>query len=188
MSYLIISIAIIIAIFLLSIIIISFFSINVLNIIKNNIQTSTLNVNSKIDLFVKSVKNFVLICKQYIKYEENLFIELENQIDLLTKSKSIPKKANSKQIIDNNINSILELSEAYTALSNSEDFINSKNNIIKIIEDLNKDISIYNEYVTKYNIRLEKFPYKILKSIFNYKKLENFIPKKQKEKSIEIDI
>ena len=188
MSYLIITIAIIIAIFLLSIIIISVCTINVLNIIKNNIQTSLLNVNAKLDLFVKSIKNFILICKPHIKYEENLFIELENQIDLLTKSKSISKKANSKQIIDNNINSIFDLAEAYTTLSNLEDFINSKNNIIQINKELNNEITIYNEYVTKYNIRLEKFPYKILKSIFNYKQLENFIPKKQKEKSIEIDI
>lgn len=188
MSYLIITIAIIIAIFLFSIIIISVLSINILKSIKSSIDTYILNINNKFDLFIKSVKNFILICKPHIKYEDNLFIELETQIDLLNKAKSICKKANAKQIIDNNINSILELSEAYTSLSNSEDFINSKNNIIKINEEFNKDITIYNEYVTKYNIRLEKFPYKIFKNILNYKQLELFIPKKQKEKSIEIDM
>lgn len=159
-----------------------------LNSLQANIENSNLYINNKLNLFIKSLEQLILISKNDMEYEKEIFIEMEKQIKILLSTDSILQKANSKQAICDNINSIFDLSEAYLQLSTSNEFIKIKNDLIQLTKTLDNEIDIYNDYVAKYNKKINKFPYKLIIKLFNFEKKDLFTPIKQKEKSIQLDI
>lgn len=183
-----ISTAIAVILFFIVIFIVSLYTYNSLNSLKINIKNSHLNINTKLNSFIKSVEELILISKNNIKYEEEIFIQIQKENELLLTTNSVVKIATSKQIISNNINSIFDLAEAYSLLSSSDKFNKVKNNLMKLDKELENEVDIYNEYVRTYNNKLARFPFKLISKLFKFEKKELFIPQKQKEKSIEIDI
>ncbi len=90
--------------------------------------------------------------------------------------------------LNNGINKLIAVAEAYPDLKASEQFLNLQKNLTKIESQLQAARRIYNNEVTNYNTKISTVPTNIIASIFGFKEEELFQIEEYKKDNVKINI
>ena len=164
------------------ILIIIFIIINKITIKKNNI----LNAYSSMDIMLKKrydlLPNLVKVIKAYTKHEKDTFEKITNLRTEGLNSKTDEDKFKINTELNQEINSIMLLSENYPELKSNINFIQLQTILNDIEDQISAARRTYNAHVTDYNIFIKIIPINILTFILGYNKYPLFeIKEEEKE-------
>ena len=149
------------------------------NTVKQSESTIDVYLNQRFDL----IPNLVECVKGYTNHEKAV---LENITELRTQYLNSNKNLKKAEELNNSINGVLAVAEAYPELKASEQFLNLQNNLTKIESQLQAARRIFNNEVTKYNTTIETIPTNLVASHFGFKKEELFQIEEFKRNNIQI--
>lgn len=142
--------------------------IRLLNKVKKSEAGIDIYLNQRFDL----IPNLVECVKGYSNHESSTLEEIVNLRNNYNKTSGLNiRQANE---INNDLNKILAIAEAYPELKASEQYLNLQTNLAEIETKLEYARNNYNNDVTNYNIATESVPTNIIASMFNFKKKELF--------------
>lgn len=149
----------------LVLLILLFVQYNIIIKLKLKVQQS----KSTIDIYCQQrfdlIPNLVEVVKNYQKYEENIFKDITKLRTEYNKTKDI----NIGQDLNNRLNYVICYLENYPELKASELFLDLQKNLQKMESQLQAARRIYNNDVTKYNTKINIFPFNIIAKIFGFK-------------------
>lgn len=158
---------IIFLVFLIIVIIIFFNKIVRLN---NNVKKSKSGIDVYLQQRFDLIPNLVEVTKQYMNYESDI---LEKIAKLRTEYNK-NKDTNASNELNNQYKSIMAVVENYPELKANEQFLKLQKALIKIESQLQAARRIYNNDVTKYNVKISTFPNNLISKIFRFKEKELF--------------
>ena len=124
---------------------------------------------SDIDIFLKQrfdlIPNLVETVKGYMKHEEGLLTKVTELRNTYNSSSDIL----TGEELNNNVNKILAIAESYPELKANESFNILQTKLIDIENKLEDTRIIFNNRVTKYNIKIKTVPSNIVASMFGFK-------------------
>lgn len=170
---------IIFLVFLIIVIIIFFNKIVRLN---NNVKKSKSGIDVYLQQRFDLIPNLVEVTKQYMNYESDI---LEKIAKLRTEYNK-NKDTNASNELNNQYKSIMAVVENYPELKANEQFLKLQKALIKIESQLQAARRIYNNDVTKYNIKISTFPNNLIAKMFGFKEKELF--ELEGERTVKIEL
>lgn len=158
---------IIFLVFLIIVIIIFFNKIVRLN---NNVKKSKSGIDVYLQQRFDLIPNLVEVTKQYMNYESDI---LEKIAKLRTEYNK-NKDTNASNELNNQYKTIMAVVENYPELKANEQFLKLQKALIKIESQLQAARRIYNNDVTKYNVKISTFPNNLIAKMFGFKEKELF--------------
>lgn len=157
---------------------------NTLIRLRNRVKQSKSGIEVYLNQRFDLIPNLVECVKGYSKHEKDILENITNLRTLYNENKDFDK-ANK---LNSGINTILAIAENYPDLKASEQYLNLQRNLVKIESQLQAARRIYNNDVTKYNIKLETVPTNIIANLFNFKPAELFQIEEFKKENINIEL
>lgn len=151
--------------------------------LKNTVKQSKSGIDVYLNQRFDLIPNLVDCVKGYTKHEKEALESVTKMRAEYSKGGNNIKKAEE---LNNSINNILAIAEAYPELKSSEQFLNLQKNLTKIESELQAARRIYNSEVTKYNTKIEVIPTNIIASLFGFKRLDLFQIEESKRENIDI--
>ena len=111
------------------------------------------------------IPNLIETVKGYMEYEKQVFENITQLRSQFTNTKDL--KVGEE--LNKQINSIIAIAENYPDLKANEQFLNLQKNLEKTESQLQAARRIYNNDVTKYNIKINIIPYNIIAKLFGFK-------------------
>lgn len=170
---------IIFLVFLIIVIIIFFNKIVRLN---NNVKKSKSGIDVYLQQRFDLIPNLVEVTKQYMNYESDI---LEKIAKLRTEYNK-NKDTNASNELNNQYKSIMAVVENYPELKANEQFLKLQKALIKIESQLQAARRIYNNDVTKYNVKISTFPNNLIAKMFGFKEKELF--ELEGERTVKIEL
>ncbi len=139
-------------------------------------------LNQRFDL----IPNLVECVKGYTKHEKDVIENVTKmRASYLQGTENNMKLAEN---LNNSINKLMAVAEAYPDLKASEQFLNLQKNLTKIESQLQAARRIYNNEVTNYNTKISTVPTNIIASIFGFKEASLFQIEEYKKDNVNINI
>jgi len=167
-------------IIILSISIIAFITFYVIGVY-NRLVNSKNMVNDKWNEIDKQLKRktelvpkLIEIVKGYAIQEETIFMALFAERNRITNTFSINDKIEANKNLSKNLDLLVNLENNYKKLSKDDKFKAKVEELNKIDAKINYSCEFYNNVVTEHNIKISKFPIKIVAVLFKFKKYELF--------------
>lgn len=155
-----------ITIFLVIIIIISIILIyNGIITLKNNVKNSKALIEVYLQQRFDLIPNLVEVTKGYVQHES----EVLQNIAALRSSYSKTKDSEAMQQLNSQYTSLMGVIENHPELKSSELFLKIQKALDKTESELQAARRIYNMDVTKYNTRINMFPFNIFAKMFVFK-------------------
>lgn len=158
---------IIFLVFLIIAIIIFFNKIVLLN---NNVKKSKSGIDVYLQQRFDLIPNLVEVTKQYMNYESDILEKITKLRTAYNQNKDI----NASNELNNQYKTIMAVIENYPELKANEQFLKLQKSLVKIESQLQAARRIYNNDVTKYNIKISTFPNNLIAKIFGFKEKELF--------------
>jgi len=140
-----------------------------------NLRNNSIRSRSGIDVYLQQrfdlIPNLVEVTKGYMQYEN----EVLEKITELRTSFNKNKDTGSMVELNHRYNNIIANVENYPELKASEQFLKLQKSLIKVESELQAARRIYNNDVTRYNTKINIFPYNIIASMFSFKEMELFV-------------
>jgi LemA protein len=181
---------ILISIFLVLLLLVSVFMINIYNTIVKH-KNAINNAFASIDVMLKKrhelIPNLVNAIKGYMNYEKNTLqeiVELRNRAgnkDLPTEEMLIIENA-----ITQSLGKIMVQVEDYPELKASENFLQLQQALNEVEEQLSASRRFYNSAVTQYNNSIQIFPNNLMAPRFGFIKRTVFESTENERQSIDI--
>ena len=111
------------------------------------------------------IPNLIETVKGYMEYEKQVFENITQLRSQFTNTKDL--KVGEE--LNKQINNIIAVAENYPDLKANEQFLNLQKNLEKTESQLQAARRIYNNDVTKYNIKINIIPYNIIAKLFGFK-------------------
>jgi LemA protein len=145
---------------------------NRLIMLKNNIDKSFVNIDVLLKQRADEIPNLIKVVKESMKYEDGLLTKLTDmRIRFLNATHTNDKIELSNQM-QNELKSILAISENYPDLKTNQNFQLLQNRVSQIEDAIADRREFYNESVNMYNIGIGEFPNFILAKIMLYTRRE----------------
>ena len=170
----------IIAIILLSILIMY----NTLIRLKNRVNQSKSGIDVYLNQRFDLIPNLVECVKGYTKHESQIFENIAKLRALYNET----NKLEDASKLNNNLNQILLMAENYPELKASEQFLNLQNSLTKIESQLQAARRIYNNDVTKYNIKIQSVPSNLIAKLFGFEEFDLFQIEEFKKENINVEL
>lgn len=139
--------------------------------LRNNVDKSKSGIDVYLQQRFDLIPNLIEVTKGYMNYERDL-------LDKIAELRSIYNQSKDMQA-GNELNSqyktIMATAENYPELKASEQFLNLQKNLVKIESELQAARRIYNNDVTRYNIKISTFPNSLIAWAFRFRKRELFV-------------
>ncbi|MBO5179258.1 MAG: LemA family protein [Clostridia bacterium] len=153
-------------IIILSIIIVSIiFIYNGIVSLKNNVKNSKSLIEVYLQQRFDLIPNLVEVAKGYVKHESEVLQNIAN----LRSSYNATKDSNAMQQLNAEYNNLIGVIEAHPDLKASELFLKLQKALDKTESELQAARRIYNIDVTKYNTRINMFPFNAFAKMFGFK-------------------
>ena len=124
---------------------------------------------SSIDVYLQQrfdlIPNLVECVKQYSKYEKETFTEITNLRASYTENKDLE----TGRKLNNSLNNLIAVAEAYPELKADEQFLNLQKNLAKMEDQLQAARRLYNIDVTSINGLIQSFPSNLIANMFEFK-------------------
>ena len=102
--------------------------------------------------------------------------------------KGTKKNIKTAEKLNNSMNKLIAVAENYPELKANEQFLNLQKNLTKIESQLQAARRIYNNEVTKYNIKVTTIPSNIVAGICGFKEESLFEIEEFKKENIDINL
>ncbi len=146
---------------------------------------------STMDVFLKKrwdlIPNIVATVKGYAKHETDTLegiVNERNNYNKMTTDEKIDKNNN----INENIQTLFALAEAYPDLKANENFMDLSKQLKAVEEDIANSRKYYNGAVKQLNNKVEMFPSNIIAKILGYKSQKMFTIDASERENIKIDL
>ena len=129
---------------------------------------------SSIDVYLQQrfdlIPNLVECVKQYSKYEKETFTEITK----LRASYTEHKDLETGRKLNNSLNNLIAVAEAYPELKADEQFLNLQKNLAKMENQLQAARRLYNIDVTSINGLIQSIPSNLIANAFGFKEEQLF--------------
>ncbi len=169
---------------LVIIILIVFAQYNTLTKLKLKVKQSKSGIDVYLQQRFDSIPNLVNTVKGYMNYEKETFENITKLRNQYNETKDIKVSED----LYNQINKILAVAENYPDLKTSEQFLNLQKNLSKIESQLQAARRLYNNDVTKYNIKISVIPYNIIAMLFGFNEEYLFQIDENANQNISVDL
>lgn len=149
---------------LVIIILMVFAQYNTLTKLKLKVKQSKSGIDVYLQQRFDLIPNLVNTVKGYMNYEKETFENITKLRNQYNETKDIKVS----EELYNQINKILAVAENYPDLKASEQFLNLQKNLSKVESQLQAARRLYNNDVTKYNIKISVIPYNIIAMLFGF--------------------
>ena len=136
--------------------------------VSNSWSQISIQLKAKINI----IPNLVEVSKKYAIYEKDLFTSIVELRQKLINSESSNENIQNDLMLNNDLDKLFVLAEAYPELKVNETFINLQNQIVEIEEKIAVYRQFYNDTVMLYNRFIQTFPHNLIVSLFGYKEIE----------------
>ena len=141
---------------------------------------------SAIDVYLTErfdlIPNLVECVKGYAKHEKEIFITITKMRENYYQKRQLK----DGEILNNEFNKIIAVSENYPELKASEQFLQLQKKLAKIESQLQAARRIYNGEVNVYNNKVQTFPNNILAGLFNFREVEYFEAEYEAKSNIKV--
>lgn len=169
---------------LVIIILIVFAQYNTLTKLKLKVKQSKSGINIYLQQRFDLIPNLVNTVKGYMNYEKETFENITKLRNQYNETKDIKVS----EELYTQINKILAVAENYPDLKASEQFLNLQKNLSKIESQLQAARRLYNNDVTKYNIKISVIPYNIIAMLFGFNEEYLFQIDQNANQNISVDL
>ena len=152
--------------------------------LKNKVKQSESGIDVYLNQRFDLIPNLVECVKSYCKYEKET---LDNIIKSRKEYNENKDLVEAKKL-NNEMNNIIALAEAYPDLKANEQYLNLQKNLSKIESQLQAARRIYNNDVTIYNTKIYSIPNNIMAKLFGFKEFELFQIEEYKRENIKMNI
>ena len=159
-------------------------SYNKLIKLKNKVNQSQSGIDVYLNQRFDLIPNLVECVKAYSKHESEIFENIANLRTIYNENKNLDNASK----LNNTLNKLLAIAEAYPDLKASEQFLNLQHNLVKIESQLQAARRIYNNDVTNYNTKIQSVPSNIIASLFGFKAAELFQIEEYKKENINVEL
>jgi len=155
---------------------------NGLVVLKNRSQEAWSDIDVQLKRRYDLIPNLVETVKGYAKHERELFENITKARTAAINASGAAAQAKAENMLSSALKSIFAVAENYPQLRASENFQKLQDELTDTENKLEAARRFYNSNVRDFNIKIEKFPDKIIASIFGFKKMELFeLEKEDKE-------
>lgn len=149
---------------------------------RNKIKQAASGIDVYLTQRFELIPNLVECVKGYVKYEEKIFEEIAKMRENYFKNKNLK----DGEILNNECNKIIAISENYPELKASEQFLELQKKLSKMESQLQAARRIYNSEVNIYNNAVQIFPSNLMAKLFNFKEEEFFQSEEQAKNNISL--
>ena len=154
------------------------------------LRTRISNAWSQIDVQLKRrydlIPNFIKTVQGYVKHEKTVLTELTKARSQLI-SGSMQQKAKASNQITEALKSIFAVAENYPNLKANENFKMLQEELSGTESKIAYARQFYNDSVMSFNIKVQKFPTKIIANAFDFKQKEFFKTEEDEKKNIKVE-
>lgn len=159
------------------------FVYNVLISKRNRISQAASGIDVYLTQRFDLIPNLVECVKGYMKHEERVF----QNIAQLREKYYHDRNLKEGEVLNNQFNEILAISENYPELKANEQFLNLQKKLEKMESQLQAARRIYNVEVNTYNNSVQMFPNNLVAKIFNFKLEEFFEAEEEVKNNVKVD-
>lgn len=161
-------------------------SYNSLIRLKNQVKQAKSGIDIYLNQRFDLIPNLVECVKGYMKHEKDIIENVSNmRASYMQGAKNNIKVAEN---LNNSMNKLIAVAEAYPELKASEQFLNLQKNLTKIESQLQAARRIYNNEVTNYNTKISTVPTNIIASMFAFKEEDLFQIEEYKKENINVKL
>jgi len=170
MLVLVISIALLLALLIYLVVI-----YNLLVSLKNNVARNWSNIDVLLKQRYNELPKLIDTCKEYMEYERQT---LEKIVQARKTALSATEEHNLKALsiaetsLKSGLSQLFALAENYPDLKANQSFQRLQTRISDLENDIADRRELYNDIVTRNNIRIQQFPDIIIAKLFSFKKFE----------------
>lgn len=154
--------------------------------LKNQVKQAESGIDIYLNQRFDLIPNLVECVKGYTKHEKDIIENVTNmRTNYMQGAKNNIKVAEN---LNNSMNKLIAVAEAYPELKASEQFLNLQKNLTKIESQLQAARRIYNNEVTNYNTKISTVPTNIIASMFAFKEADLFQIEEYKKENINVKL
>lgn len=154
--------------------------------LKNQVKQAKSGIDIYLNQRFDLIPNLVECVKGYTNHEKDV---IETVTNMRTNYlKGTKKNIKTAEKLNNSMNKLIAVAENYPELKANEQFLNLQKNLTKIESQLQAARRIYNNEVTKYNIKVTTIPSNIVAGICGFKEESLFEIEEFKKENIDINL
>jgi len=137
--------------------------------LKNNVDKNWSNIDILLKQRYDEIPKLVEVCKGYMTHERETLervIKARNMLGSVAKDSK--EFMENQSMLTNALKSLFAVAEQYPELKADSMFARLQSRITELEDSIADRREMYNEIVTIYNIKLQKFPDMVVGSIFNF--------------------
>ncbi len=154
------------------------------NDVKEAFATMDVYLKKRWDL----IPNIVDVVKGYASYEKDTLESIIKARGNVYDDLSLTDKINTNLQLNQDINKLMLLVEAYPELKANENFLDLSKQLTKVEDDIANARKYYNAVVRIFNNKVEMFPSNIVAGIFRYKSKPMFEANDIERESIKVEL
>ena len=147
---------------------------------RNKVRQSASAIDVYLTQRFELIPNLVECVKGYVKYEQEMFETIAKMRESYFQNKNLK----DGEILNNECNKIIAISENYPELKASEQFLELQKKLSKMESQLQAARRIYNSEVNVYNNEVQTFPSNIMAKLFNFKEEIYFQAEEQAKNNV----
>ncbi|MBW3020125.1 LemA family protein [Candidatus Woesearchaeota archaeon] len=179
-STLIITIVVVLALFVV-------FLYNSLIRLKNQVKNSYAQIDVQLKRRNDLIPNLISTVKGYMKHEREVLENITKARASIMKTSSIEGKSKASGQLTDALKSLFAVSENYPQLKANENFLQLQEEITGTENKISYSRQHYNDMVTLFNTKIQKFPNNVFAGILKFSEEKLFETPKEERKNVKVE-
>jgi len=150
------------------------FVYNRLITLKNRTKEAWSDISIQLKRRYNLIPNLVETVKGYATHERELFEKVTKARAKAMQAESVKEQAEAENALSSTLKSLFAVSENYPQLKASQNFLELQKELRDTEDKIMAARRFYNSNVRDLNIKIERFPEKVIASVFGFKKMDLF--------------
>jgi len=150
------------------------FIYNRLITLKNRTKEAWSDIDVQLKRRYNLIPNLVETVKGYATHERELFENVTKARAKAMQAGSVKEQAEAENVHSSTLKSLFAVSENYPQLKASQNFLELQRELRDTEDKITAARRFYNSNVRDLNIKIERFPEKVVASMFSFKKMDLF--------------
>ena len=150
------------------------FTYNRLVTLRNRAKEAWSDIEVQLKRRYNLIPNLVETVKGYATHERELFEKVTEARAKAIGAGSVKERSQAENVLSSTLKSLFAVAENYPQLKASTNFLELQRELRDTEDKIQAARRFYNENVKDLNIKIEKFPEKIVASAFNFKQMDLF--------------
>lgn len=144
---------------------------------EESVKHAQANVQEKMQRRLELIPDLVETVQAYSDHEEKVFADIANARAALSSSLeggNLDEISEANNKFSEEINNLLVVAEQYPTLTSGELYVSLMDQLEGSINRISVAREAYNDEVSRYNIKIRKFPGSVLAEMYGFKSIEEF--------------